>query len=296
MQMRAPVDLSRLDVFLAVAEVRGFTAAAERLGTTKAMVSQQIARLEAEVGTSLFTRTTRRVTLTEAGQQLFERAAPLLRDLGTVLDEVGGSDKALTGTLRITSSDDYVEAELGRQLAAFARLHPRLSIDLVTSDEVIDLVGEGFDVAVRTGWLRDSSLHAVRLRELEQYVVAAPELVSRQPGCASPADLAAWPWIALSRLRSALTWSFTNERDEVSVRVTSQLRTNSTAASRALARAGAGATVLADFMVVDAIERGDLVRLLPGWSLPRGGVYAVYPSSRHVPARVRQLLAFLSRA
>lgn len=294
--MRAPVDLSRLDVFLAVAEAGGFTAASERLGTTKAMVSQQITRLEAEVGTSLFTRTTRRVALTESGQQLYERAAPLLRDLGTVLDEVGGSGKALTGTLRLTCSDDYVEAELGHRLAEFARLHPRLTIDLVTSDEVMDLVGEGFDVGIRTGWLRDSTMHAVRLRRLEQYVVAAPALVATAAPCREPKDLEHWPWIALTRLRAPLTWSFAQGLNQQEIRVTSRIRTNSTAASSALARSGAGATVLADFMVAEALNNGELVRLLPEWSLPEGGVYAVYPSSRHVPERVRQLLDFLARA
>lgn len=291
--MRSPVDLSRLEVFLAVAQTHGFTTAAERLGATKAMVSQQISRLEAEVGMSLFNRTTRRVTLTDAGQHLYERALPLVRDLTTVLDEIGGDDRSLTGTLRITSSDDYVEAELGAQLARFADLHPRLTIDLVTSDEVLDLAGEGLDVAIRTGWLRDSTLHAVRLRGLQQYVVASPGFLAQSRACHQPADLQELPWIALTRLRAPLTWHFVQGRRQRSVRVSSRIRTGSTAAALALARAGAGATVLADFMVANALQDGSLVRLLPDWSLPEGGVYAVYPATRHVPSRVRALLDFL---
>jgi DNA-binding transcriptional LysR family regulator len=291
--MRSPVDLSRLDVFLAVAETRGFTTAAARLGATKAMVSQQISRLESEVGASLFNRTTRRVTLTDAGHRLYERALPLVRELTTVLDEVGGDDRSLTGTLRITSSDDYVAAELAEQLARFADLHPRLTIDLVTSDEVLDLVGEGLDVAIRTGWLRDSSMHAVRLRGFQQYVVASPELLAQSHACDEPADLEGLPWIALTRLRSPLSWNFVQGRSQRSVRVSSRVRTDSSAASLALARAGAGATVLADFMAAKALNDGSLVRLLPDWSLPEGGVYAVYPATRHAPSRVRALLDFI---
>ena len=293
--MRSPVDLSRLDVFLAVAETRGFTAAAERLGATKAMVSQQISRLEREVGTSLFNRTTRRVVLTDAGQQLYERALPLVRDLTAVLDEIGDDDRSLTGTLRITSSDDYVAAELGAQLARFADLHPRLAIGLQTSDEVTDLVGEGLDVAIRTGWLRDSTMHAVRLRGLQQYVVASPALLARSRACHQPNDLEHLPWIALTRLRSPLTWNFVQGRRQRSVRVSSRIRTDSSAATLALAKAGAAATILTDFMAAKALKDGSLVRLLPDWSLPEGGVYAVYPATRHVPARVRALLDFIRR-
>lgn len=295
MSMRSSVDLSRLEVFLAVAETHGFTTAAQRLGATKAMVSQQISRLEEEVGTSLFHRTTRRVTLTDAGQRLFERALPLVRDLTTALDEVGADDRSLTGTLRITSSDDYVEAELGNQLTKFAEIHPRLAMDIMASDEVLDLAAEGLDLAVRTGWLRDSSMHAVRLRELEQFVVASPAFVAKSKECRSPVDLEGLPWIALTRLRSPLTWQFAKGAKHQTVRVTSRIRTNSSSATLAMARAGAGATVLADFMVRAALEEGSLVRLLPDWSLPRGGVFAIYPSTRHVPSRIRALVDFLKQ-
>jgi DNA-binding transcriptional LysR family regulator len=293
--MRTTVNLSRLEVFLAVAEARGFTKAAERLGVTKAMVSQQVGRLETELGTSLFQRTTRRVVLTAAGQRLYERALPLVGDLSTVLDELGTEDQVVAGTLRLTSSDDYVEAELGEQLARFADLHPRLTIDLITSDEVLDLVREGIDVAVRTGWLRDSSMHAVQLRALRQCLIASPDLIARMGQCRVPEDIKNLPWIAMTRLSSPLTWRFSQRGRQKIVRVSSSLRTNSTAAALALARAGAGATILADFMVADALRDGSLVQLLPEWSLPEGGVFAVYPSTRHVPSRVRAFLDFLKR-
>src|SRR5512140_1194383 len=171
---RARAGLHRLTVFIAVAEAGGFTAAAERLGVTKAMVSQQLSRLEAELGAMLFTRTTRRVTLTEAGSQLYAECTPLLRELDSVLDRVGQETEGLHGSLRLTASSDFVDAILASPLAEFAALHPKLQIELMASEEVLDLVGERIDLAIRGGWLRDSSLQATRLGAFEQYVLASP--------------------------------------------------------------------------------------------------------------------------
>jgi DNA-binding transcriptional LysR family regulator len=291
--MRSKVNLSRLDVFVAVAETKGFTRAAERLGATKAMVSQQIRRLEAELATSLFHRTTRHVVLTDAGQRLYARALPLMSELAATLEGVGTEGQRIAGTLRLTTSDDFVKAELGERLARFSDLHPRLTIDLITSDEVLDLVREGIDLAIRTGWLQDSSLRAVRLRTVRQCLVASPALIARCGPCRKPEDVERLPWIAMTRLRSPLTWRFSRRGSRKTIRVAGVLRTNSTAAGLALVRAGAGATILADYMVADALRDGSLVQLLPDWSLPEAGVYAVYPSTRHLPARVRTFLDFL---
>jgi len=287
------VDLGRLNVFLAVAQAGGFTAAARRLGATKAMVSQQIGRLERELGASLFNRTTRRVALTDAGQQLYERAQPLLRDLSAVIDQVGEHDRALSGKLRVTCSDHYVQARLAKQLAAFAQRHPQLAVDLLISDEVLDLGAEGIDLAIRTGWLRDSTLHAVRLQEVRQCVIASPALVAQWGMPDAPGELERYPWVALTRLRSPLRWQFRKGNRMQAVRLASRFHTNSTQAVLALVKAGAGAGVLADFMVEDALARGEVVRLLDDWALPLAGVHAVYPATAHVSTRVRALIDFL---
>lgn len=285
-------DLNALPVFAAVAETGGFTAAAQRLGVAKARVSLDIARLEAQVGVTLFSRTTRRVALTEAGQSLYAQCVPSLRGLQEVLAQARG-DGELRGTLRISAAVDYAAHTVAPAVAAFAARHPGLDIDLRTSDRVIDMLKEGVDLALRMGWLRDSSLRAVRLGEFEQHVVAAPAYLERMPRIAAPADLAAHEWIALSLLPAPLTWSFTSARGQRrTVRVNARLRTDSVGALRGLLRSGCGISVLDQFSGADSLRSGELVRVLAGWTLPRGGLYAVYPPGRFVSAKVRAFIDF----
>lgn len=294
--MSAPdkIDLNALLTFAAVAEAGGFTAAADRLGTTKARVSLAVARLESELGTTLFSRTTRRVTLTEAGEALHARCVPLLREAQGVLAEVAeGEGAALSGTLRITASVDHATQSLAAAVAAFSALHPRLQIDLRTSDRVVDLVGEGLDLGLRMGWLRDSSLRASRLGEFDQYLVTSPDYLARHPVPTRPEDLAAHTWVALTLLPTPLTWTFSRgDGERCTVRMNAPLRTDSAGTLRALLRHGAGISVLDQLSAEASIARGELVRLLPDWSLPRGGIYAVHPPGRHVPAKVRAFIDF----
>ena len=286
-------ELKRLAVFAAVAEGGGFTAAAERLGSTKAMVSAQVRRLESELGANLFTRTTRRVTLTEVGRRLFEESVPLLRELEAVLDRAGGSGGALHGSLRLTVPTNYLAGNLAPLLARFAAQHPQIQLDLLATDDVVDLVGEGVDLAIRGGLLPDSSLRAVRLSQFEQWAVAAPSYLARYGLPRAPQDLAGHRWVTLSLLRSPLTWSFSRGGARRVVRMQSAARCNTPMAVQELVLEGLGLSVLTDYMVRADVEQGRLVRLLPGWTLPSGGIHAVYPASRHLPAKVSALIDFL---
>ena len=287
-------ELKRLAVFVAVAESGGFTAAAERLGTTKAMVSAQVRQLEAELGAMLFTRTTRKVMLTEAGQQLHGECTPLLQELEAALDRIGSGAGELRGTLRVTAAHDYLAGALSPRLARFAELHPALHLDLVATDEVLDLVGEGIDVAIRGGSLPDSSLRATLLEEFEQCVCAAPSYLAAHGIPRQPQDLAAHRWVALSLLRSPLTWTFSGRKGaRHTVRMQAVARSNAPGTVQALVREGLGLSILPSFAARQDLEQGRLVRLLGDWSLPRPGIHAVYPASRHVPAKVRALVDFL---
>jgi DNA-binding transcriptional LysR family regulator len=286
-------DLNALLVFAAVAENGGFTAAAERLGLTKSRISTVIRRLEETAGTSLFTRTTRRVSLTEAGRRLHEHAQPLLRGLVDALAAAGRDDGPLSGVLRISTSIDHAVQVLAPAVAAFAQEHPALQVDLRASDRIVDLVAEGVDLAIRIGWLRDSSMRATKLGEFEQWVVASPAYLEAAGTPKRPADLAAHEWVALTLLPAPLTWKFTSRRARVeTVRMAARVRTDSAAALRSLLLGGAGASATVRFSVEDDVRAGRLVRLLPEWQLPRGGIHAVYPPGRHVPARVRAFVAF----
>lgn len=287
-------ELKRLAVFIAVVEGGGFTAAAARLGSTKAMVSAQVRQLEAGLGLNLLTRTTRRVTLTEDGRRLYQDSAPLLRELEAVLDRAGSARGALSGILRITVPNNDLPGNLTPRLARFVELHPQLQLDVLATDAVLDLVGEGIDLAIRgSTTLRDSTLRAVRLGHSEQWTVAAPACLARHGLPRKPEDLAGQRWVALSLLRAPLTWTFSRSGARRTVRMQAAARCNSPSALRDLVREGLGVSVLLDHMVREDVVQGRLVRLLPDWTLPGVGTYAMYPASRHVPGKVRALIDFL---
>jgi DNA-binding transcriptional LysR family regulator len=293
MPTSSSVNLNRLAAFAAVVESGSFTAAAEKLGLTKAMVSQHVSRLEAELGQSLLVRTTRKVTPTEAGIAFHADCARVLRDIEEAVARAGGASGIPAGTLRLTAAEDYGAAAVVPAIAAFVERFPALKVDFVATDQVVDLVEGGFDLAIRAGWLRSSSLHATQLGSFEQVVAAAPAYLRKHGTPRRPEDLAGHRWIAFTQLRNALTWTFTSRSGASrSVRVAAPIGTNSSASLRAFMREGAGVSVLPDYMAAADLKSGKLVRLLPAWSLPQAGVHAVYPHARHAPAKVRAFVDF----
>lgn len=286
-------DLNRLGAFVAVAQCGGFTAAAERLGVSKARVSLDVQRLERALGTALFTRTTRQVRLTDAGQQLLDDAAPLLASLGDAVARAAHSSAEVSGTLRIATAVDHAAQHMGAAVAEFAGLHPALRITLHASDRVSDMLAEGIDLAFRMGWLRESSLRAVRLADFEQLAVAAPAYLQRAGVPKHPDELAQRAWVALTLLPTPLTWAFTARNGHTrSVRMNARLQTDSATALRALLLNGAGVSVMDRLSVQADIAEGRLQRLLPEWRLPSGGVFAVFPPGRHISAAARAFVDF----
>ena len=293
MALPGKIDLNDLLVFRAVAEAGGFTAAAKRLGVATAKLSVEISRLESKIGASLFTRTTRRVVMTDAGHALYADCRPLLLGLEEAIERAGATSDELSGTLRLSTTVDHAMLSIAPAIAVFARLHPHLTIDLRTSDRVVDLIDEGIDVSIRLGWLRDSSQRAARLGEFDQYVVASPGYLARIGAPVVPADLNDLDWIALTLLPTPLTWTFASAgAASTTVHARSHIRVDSPGALRALLENDAGISVLDQFNAQVGIDTGRLVRLLPGWSLPRGGIHAVYPPGRQMPARVRSFIDF----
>lgn len=263
MPPRHRFDLNSLRALLAVAEAGGFTAAAERLGTTKARVSLDVARLEKQLRVDLFTRTTRRVALTEAGRTLYEECVPLLRKVELIAAQLPQSPAALSGTLRITSTVDLATQSLAPAIARFSAEHPELKIELITSDRIVNLVEEGVDLAIRLGWLRDSSLRAVKLGEFQQHVVAAPSYFTRMGTPKKPEDLEHHDWIALTRLPSPLTWKFLGPGGEKrTVRVRAKLRVDTGSALRVLLESGAGIAALDSLSTAEPLKSGRLQRVL----------------------------------
>jgi DNA-binding transcriptional LysR family regulator len=287
------IDLNSLTIFDCVVEAGSFTGAADRLGVAKAKVSVQIARLERQLGVSLFTRTTRQVTLTDAGRALIDQCQPLLRGLSDALAEAGNEQGELSGMLRISTTALQASQTVGPALVEFAALHPRLQIDLRTGDKVADMVAEGIDLSFRMGWLRDSTQRAIKLRDFSQFVVASPTYLKEHGRPKRPEHLAQHAWLSLSLLPTPLTWKFSHaDGKDVVVHMNSRMQVDSPSALLSLIEHGAGISAMEEMSMKESVDAGRLVKLLPAWSLLKGGVYAVLPPGRHGPAKVRAFLDF----
>ncbi|SHM20685.1 LysR family transcriptional regulator [Rhodanobacter sp. OK091] len=291
--MANEINLNRLAVFVALVRAGSFTAAAEQLGLTKAMVSQHLAKLERELGVTLLLRSTRRMSLTEAGTRFHADCVRLLADAEAAIERVGSNRDTPSGTLRLTTSTDYGMAVVAPALASFCQLHPQVQVDLAIGDRISDLIAERFDLAIRLGWLRDSSMHATRLGSFRQLVVAAPAYLSVHGTPRRPEDLAAHGWIAMSVLATPLRWTFVSgSGHRRSVRMRQVAQANNAAAVRAMVLAGAGVAVLPDYLAEEDIRSGRLVVLLAQYRLPQGGIHAVYPG-KQPPAKVRSFIDHL---
>lgn len=288
--------LDALQAFVAVVETGSFVAAAQRLALSKAVLSRQVALLEDELGTRLLHRTTRRVSLTSDGELFLARSRELLLQWQEATDEVSHRAVQARGTLRMNVPFSYGVMHLAPLWPVFMHRHPEVLLDITLSDRVADLVDEGFDLAVRIGKLPSSSLVSRRLASMRLKLCAAPAYLKThgQPG--TPADLAKHRILAYSLLSSGDAWTLFLKSDAQSreiVDVKPAMRSNNGDTCTRAAIAGQGIVLQPDFMVQPHIDRGDLVELLPKWQAEEFGIYAVYPTRRHLPAKVRLMIDFL---
>jgi len=294
--MKQALDLNSLLLVQALAASGSFTAAADRLGSSKTNISLQIKALEQRLGVALFRRTTRQVSLTAEGKQLVERCLPLLDQLRAELQQLGQPEAELSGTLVISAPEDYTHRVLVPICLEFQRQHPALQLDLRSSDQVQDLIKQGIDVSIRIGWLQDSSLKAQRLGDFGQWLLAAPTYLANFASPQRPEDLKAMQLIAFTLLPTPQQWRFVKEQQVLELRLPSTIKTSSTQTVTSLLLHGAGIGVLPDYSAATLLRQGLLQRLLPDWQLPSGGIYAVYPPGPHRPAKVKQFVAFLQQA
>lgn len=272
------INLNRLVVFVAVVETGSITAAAKRLGLAKTMVSAHMQKLEAEIGSNLLVRTTRRLHLTEAGTQFYEACQKILQDTEAAVAQASSNTRQLRGKLRVSVSIDYGASVIAPLAAQLSKQYPDLRIEIIASDHRVDMVAEGIDVSIRIGRLADSSHKAALIAPFDEWLVASPDFFAGDlPG--SPEQLDSYPFVGLSVLPNPLHWTFTRKDfASVTLRFHSSIMTNTTLAIQAAVLAGAGIAVLPDYSVKKDIAEGRLVRLLPEWSLPGGGIYAVFPA------------------
>ena len=287
-------DFEALAIFAKVVELRSFAAAATELALSKATVSKAVSRLEERLGARLFNRTSRRLALTDAGQQLSERAARLLAEGEAVENEALAQSVTPRGLVRLAVPMTFGVKAVAPLLPEFLKTYPEVSIDLHLSDATVDLIGEGFDAGLRIARLPDSSLIARRLCAMPRYTVAAPSYLKRHGRPTHPMHLAQHKCFGYAYLSTAGAWHYTNAAGEqASVRPAGQLRVNNGEALMPALVAGLGIADLPDFIVGEAIASGKVEVILRGWTQPEGAVHLVRPPGGPRPARVEVLADFL---
>ncbi len=289
-----------MDRFLQLAALvrtvdRGSQAAAAReLGVTAAMVGRYIQALEERLGTRLLNRTTARQSLTEAGAAFYARASFILEQMEEAETSAAERQAEPRGTLRVNAPMSFGTRHLAAAVAEFARENGRLRIELALNDRVVDLIEEGYDVAVRIGALADSGLIARRLSPCRLVVCASPGYLERRGWPAAPADLQGHDCLVYAYASHGGTWRFHGEQGEQEVRVSGSLVANNGDALMAAALAGQGIILQPTFIVGEALREGRLLPVLPGWRLADYAMYAVYPTARHLSPKVRRFVDFLA--
>ena len=286
---RSSVDLLDVLAFVRVAETGAFSRAAERMGMSKSIVSRRVARLEEQLGARLLVRSAQGAQPTDAGRAYYERAANVLVELEAAQEVVAEAVHEVAGPLRVTGPLSFGIEHLAPALADFAVAHPRVELDVSLEDRAVDLAGEGFDLAVRIGTLRDSSLIARRIAPVRKVPVASPAYLEARGRPAHPRDLGSHDILLYAneqwRFRVAGRWE--HARGEP------KMRANNGEMLRRAAEAGLGICVLPSFIAARGLESGALEPLLRDYPLEEAGLYAVMPPGRATTARVRALVDFL---
>ncbi len=282
-----------MEAFLMVVEEGSFTAAAKRLNVTKSYASKLVSRLEDRIGVHLLQRTTRQLNLTEVGRIYSDRCSEAMQVLKAAEAEAVDLQSSPQGRLRISLPAAFTVDYLTEPLAEFKARYPKLTLEAVLADRKVDLLAEGFDVAVRIGDMPDSSLIARRLTSADRAVCANPDYLRRHSPIAKPEDLAQHEGLVYAYHAIPTIWRMKGPDREVSVEVKGSLVSNHGAVLVEAACQGLGVVFLPIFITAAALRAGRLVRVLPEWKYSIT-VAAVYPNARHVPAKVRLFVDFLA--
>jgi len=279
-----------LDVFSRVVTARSMSGAGRELGLSPAVISKRIRRLEERLGVRLLQRTTRQLALTEAGQGFYERVVGILAAIEEAEAWASQGSATARGLLKVTAPTSFGRLHIAPHLNRFLNVNPDVTVDLTLSDAFSDIVGEGFDLAIRIADLMDSSLIAKRLAPAHRVLCASPAYLAREGVPASLAELQSHAML----IHNGSEWRLEGPDGLETVRVMSRLRTNSSEVVREAVLAGSGIALRSTWDVGPELKSGALVRVLPEYaSSRRVAVYAVYPSRRHLEQKLRAFLDFL---
>jgi DNA-binding transcriptional LysR family regulator len=281
-----------MQVFAAVAQDQGFSAAARRLGMSAASVTRAVAALEKRIGTLLLTRTTRSVHLSEAGQRYLEDCRRILAEVQEAEDSAAGSHTQPRGQLTITAPVLFGELFVTPLMVDYLTRFPEVSINGVLVDRVVSMVEEGIDVAVRIGELPDSNQHAIRVGEVRRVICGSPAFLMAQGRPRHPQDLAQAPVIATSAIGQLRNWPFLDAGEPLSVRPEPRLVVTANQAAITAACLGLGFTRVLSYQVASKVAAGELDIVLADFELPPLPIHVVYQGGRNAPARIRSFVDF----
>ncbi|WP_281985323.1 LysR family transcriptional regulator [Thalassorhabdomicrobium marinisediminis] len=284
--------VDELRAFVATAQTGSFTAAARQLGVSNRLTSKYVAELEHRLGVRLLQRTTRKVGLTPAGEDLIARAPALLDDLDDLLGSVAEGSRGLTGVIRISAPVTFGEVYVTGMLARFARQNPALTLDLRLDDRYADLASDGIDLAFRIGRSEMLSLKTLRLGTFSSLLVASPDYIRAHGKPDSPEELTNHTCVVDTNRRVPHKWVFERNGTETVVQIRGRFQVNSARAAMDLALGGLGIAKIPRFALRDTIETGALVPLLEEFGGDSGPVSAVYLEGRVLPRKIRALIDF----
>jgi len=287
-------NLKHMVVFCHVVEAGSFTGAARRLGIAKSAISKHISVLEDSLGARLLNRTTRQLSLTDVGEQYYQSCRKMVAAVDEAKQCVTSLQEQPRGTLKVSCPASFGISHITPLLHEFLQMYPSLNAELLLDDTSLDMTEHGIDVAIRVGWLHDSSLHVKKLRDAPRLLCASPIYLERMGVPKEPKDLAAHEWIIFSLLPTPYKVTFMRKNKETSIQIKGRMKTNNDRAVRTLLLEGAGIAALSNFVVADDIASGDLVHLLPEYHIAQAGIYAMYHKQRQQQVKIRKFIDFLT--
>ncbi len=286
--------LNKLVVFNQVVESLSFTLAASQLDISCSMVSQHINHLEKAIGVKLFNRTTRRISLTFEGKELYAVCSQSMSKITSAINDIQQQQVSPCGKIRITSQSDFAINYLIPLISRFVKQYPLIEIELILGDTCLDLVEHNIDLAIRFGDLEDSALVATRIATFTDIICASPDYFRHQPLPKKPHDLIKYNWIIGSMIPNTLQWTLCNKDGESeTIRVKGNLKINSGRALLEFVSQGVGITALPDFMVKQKVQSGELIELLSEYSAGQHNISAVFIKQKTLPYRLRLLINYI---
>lgn len=292
--MKSEINLNRLEIFKELVLASSFTQAAKKLQQPKSRISRQLAALEHELGFPLIYRTTRQFQLTSQGKHFYHKILPLLTQLNSTIESFSTDNTNLSGNIRITLPEDMGVELMGEICYDFLQLYPNVHLEIHPENRIIDIVKEGFDLAIRMGSLKDSSLIQKKLCEIKLITVASPKLFERVPTPAKMNQLEELPFLGFTSLMNKnqqVTFYSNNHSRKLTLKST--LSSNNFFCLRSLALKGLGVTIIPQFLAKAYLANGELISLFPEWQVAGSKAHIIYPQQKEIPLRVKKFVEFL---